>query len=206
MKKVNIYLIMAAAIGIAAASVGSSHTAIYAEHQSVAQMLEGPDLKNDKELKHHHGGMSKEQFEAYRLKRLQEMAVYFGISTEGKSADQLKKELLVAKEANKEKWEAFKAEHRAKRLEHLQKIAEKHGIETKGKTEDQLREELEKAHGDKEKHHWKERSEQREEPTPQPTAAPEKEVKPQPTAAPEKEAKPQPKAAPEKEAPKGKKS
>ncbi|MFF2890526.1 hypothetical protein [Paenibacillus sp. NPDC057967] len=195
MKKVNIYLIMAAAIGIAAASVGSSHTAIYADHQSVTQMLEGPVLQDEKDMKHHRGGMSKEQFEAYRLKKLQEMAVYFGISTDGKSADQLKKELLVAKEANKEKWEAFKAEHRAKRLEHLQKIAEKHGIETKGKTEDQLREELEKAHGDKEKHHWKERSEERrEEPTPQPTAAPEKEATPLPTA------------APEKTAPKGKKS
>ncbi|RJE87698.1 hypothetical protein D3P07_15430 [Paenibacillus sp. 1011MAR3C5] len=195
MKKVNIYLIMAAAIGIAAASVGSSHTAIYAEQQSVAQMLEGPILKDDREAKHHRGGMSKEQFEAYRLKKLQEMAVYFGITTEGKSADQLKKELLAAKEANKEKWEAFKAEHRAKRLEHLQKVAEKHGIETKGKTEDQLREELEKAHGDKEKHHWKERNEQRqEEPTPQPTIAPEKKATPQPTA------------TPEKAAPKGKKS
>ncbi|REK71524.1 hypothetical protein [Paenibacillus paeoniae] len=189
MRKINIYLIMAAAISIAAASVGTSQTAIYAEHQSVSEMLEGPVLQDDKNIRHHHGGMSKEQFEAYRLKKLQEMAVYFGISTEGKTADQLKKELLVAKEANKEKWEAFKAEHRAKRLEHLQKIADKHGIETKGKTEDQLREELEKAHNDKEKHHWKERNEQRqEEPTPQPTAAPEKKATPEPIATPKKAA------------------
>lgn len=174
MRKVNIYLVMVAAISIAAASVGTSQSSIYAERQSVSDLLAGPELQDDNEVRHRHDGMSNEQFEAYRLKKLQEMAVYFGISTEGKSADQLKKELIAAKEADKEKWEAFKAEHRAKRLEHLQKIAEKHGIDTKGKTEDQLRKELHKAHGDKEKHHWKERHEHHNENAPQQSSSPEK--------------------------------
>ncbi|WP_051250529.1 hypothetical protein [Paenibacillus harenae] len=98
---------------------------------------------------HHKGKMTRKDFEAYRLEKLKEIAAYFGISTEGKSAEQLKKEVDAAKTANKDKWEAFKAEHKAKRLEHLRKVAEEHGIDTEGKTADQLREELYKLHGGK---------------------------------------------------------
>lgn len=101
------------------------------------------------EHKHHKGQMTHKDFEAYRLNKLKEMATYFGISTDGKSAQQLKKEVEAAKIANKDKWEAFKAEHQAKRLEHLRKVAEEHGIKTEGKTSEQLREELYKLHGGK---------------------------------------------------------
>jgi len=100
----------------------------------------------------HKKRMSKEEFEAFRLRKLQEMAQYFGISTDGKSAAQLKQELESAKAANAEKWEAYKAEQKAKRLELLRKDAAEHGIDTKGKSAGQLHEELRKAHGGK-RHH-----------------------------------------------------
>lgn len=98
---------------------------------------------------HHKGKMTRKDFEAYRMERLKEIAAYFGIQTDGKTAEQLKKEVEAAKLANKDKWEAFKAEHKAKRLEHLRKIAEEHGIKTEGKTSKQLREELYRLHGGK---------------------------------------------------------
>ncbi|MBD2870947.1 hypothetical protein [Paenibacillus arenilitoris] len=100
---------------------------------------------------HHKGKMTRKDFEAYRLEKLKEIATYFGISTEGKTAEQLKKEVEAAKAANKDKWEAFKAQHQAKRLERLRKIADDHGIKTEGKTADQLRRELFELHGGKEK-------------------------------------------------------
>ncbi len=101
----------------------------------------------------HDGGMTREEFESFRLKKLQEIATYFGINTEGKTAAQLKEEVEAAKTANKEKWEAFKAEHKAERMEHLRRMAEKHGIKTEGKTFEQLREELHKLHQGGKKEH-----------------------------------------------------
>ncbi|MFD0960956.1 hypothetical protein [Paenibacillus chungangensis] len=92
-------------------------------------------------------GLTRAEFEAYRLQKLREAAAYFGIETEGKNAEQLKKELQAAKEANKEKWEAFKAENRAKHEEYLRKMAESQGIETEGKTAEQLKQELMERHG-----------------------------------------------------------
>lgn len=106
----------------------------------------------DKHNKHNKGKMTKEEFEAYRLRKLREMAEYFGISINGKSAEQLKQEVEAAKSANAEKWEAYKAEQKAERFERLRKEATEHGIETKGKTAGQLHEELKKIHGDK-RHH-----------------------------------------------------
>lgn len=154
---------MAAAAGVAAASIWQAQP-VMASQIAPAAGAEEPSVQQEGAGHgHHRPHMTKEDFEAYRLKKLQEMANYFGIPTEGKSAQQLKQELAAAKESNKEKWEAFKAEHRAKRLEHLQKLAEKHGIKTEGKTEEQLRDELMKAHGGKEKHHWKLREHGQEE-------------------------------------------
>lgn len=100
----------------------------------------------------HNGHKMEQNFEAYRLEKLKDMAKYFGIETEGKSVDQLRSEVSAAKEANKEKWEAYKAEHKAKRLQHLQKIAQEHGIKTKGKTAEQLIMELHKLHGENGEH------------------------------------------------------
>lgn len=115
-----------------------------------------PELKKDKDKRDHHGhhghhksGMTRPEFEAYRLQKLREAAAYFGIETEGKDAEQLKKELKVAKEANKEKWEAFIAEHKAKQEEYLRKMAESQGIETEGKTAEQLKQELMERHSTK---------------------------------------------------------
>ncbi|NIK78808.1 hypothetical protein FHS15_003954 [Paenibacillus castaneae] len=109
-----------------------------------------PKLSDEEsDHKQHKGKMTRKDFEAYRLERLKELAAYFGIKSEGKTAEQLKKEVEAAKVANKDKWEAFKAEHHAKRLEQLRKIADEHGIKTEGKTAEQLREELYKLHGGK---------------------------------------------------------
>ncbi|MGO4540157.1 hypothetical protein [Paenibacillus sp. 2TAB19] len=107
----------------------------------------------DAKQEHHHGHMTRKDFEAHRLERLKEMAQYFGIDTSGKTAQQLKQELEVAKTSNKDKWEAYKAEHKARRLEHLRDIAAKHGIKTDGKSEEQLREELYKLHGGRSRGH-----------------------------------------------------
>ncbi|WP_138755134.1 hypothetical protein [Paenibacillus sinopodophylli] len=107
------------------------------------------DSELDQEHKHGKGRMTRKQFEAYRLEKLKEIATYFGIQAEGKTAEQLKKEVEAAKLANKDKWEAFKAEHQAKRLEHLREVAKEHGIKTEGKTSEQLREELYQLHGGK---------------------------------------------------------
>ncbi|MFX3636122.1 MAG: hypothetical protein ACE3L7_12015 [Candidatus Pristimantibacillus sp.] len=91
--------------------------------------------------------MSGADFEKHRLEKLRYMAEYFGIKTEGKTADQLKTELQAAKQKDKAKWEAFKTEQQAKRLEHLRKIAAEQGIATEGKSAEQLRDELHKLHG-----------------------------------------------------------
>lgn len=111
------------------------------------------DSKQEHQHGHGHGHMMRKDFDAYRLERLKEMAQYFGIETSGKTAKQLKQELEAAKIANKDKWEAYKAEHKARRLEHLRQIAAKHGIKTDGKSEEQLREELYKLHGGEGKKH-----------------------------------------------------
>lgn len=83
-------------------------------------------------------------YEEHRLAKLRYMAEYFGIKTEGKSAEQLKTELQAMKTKEPAKWEAFKTEHQAKMLEHLRKKAAENGIATEGKTADQLRQELHK--------------------------------------------------------------
>ncbi|QNK59279.1 hypothetical protein [Paenibacillus sp. PAMC21692] len=143
--------------------------------------VEGPLLAQHAEGEdgHRHGEMSRKEFEAYRLEKLREMAAYFGLKTDGKSADQLKQELKEARKINPEKWEAFKAEHNAKRLERLQEIAKKQGIATEGKTAEQLHKELKNAHGGK----WPGRSKDtRKEPMPSATVAPA--PNPAPTTAP----------------------
>ncbi|MHA6480534.1 hypothetical protein ACX1C1_01135 [Paenibacillus sp. strain BS8-2] len=136
---------------------------------------EGPEHIQhvDGERGHHKGEMSRTEFEAYRLTKLREMAAYFGLQTEGKSADQLKQELKEARKTNPEKWEAFKAEHQAKRLERLQEIAKEHGIETEGKSVEQLHAELRKAGGDQWPGRGKDKGkDSRQEPTPSATVAP----------------------------------
>jgi len=120
-----------------------------AVQSNAEQTQELNKLEQNIQDKLHKGKMTKEDFEAYRLGKLKEMAVYFGIKAEGKSADQLKQELDAAKLANKEKWEVYKAEQKAKRLEHLRKHAAEHGIETDGKSASQLHEEIHKIHGEK---------------------------------------------------------
>ncbi|SFF28163.1 hypothetical protein SAMN05216378_5757 [Paenibacillus catalpae] len=94
----------------------------------------------------HHGGMYGKNNDERRLAKLRYMAEYFGIKTEGKSAEQLRTELEAAKQKDKAKWEAFKTEHKAKMLEHLRQKAKENGIATEGKTAEQLREELHKLH------------------------------------------------------------
>lgn len=110
-----------------------------------AQLEDAAQDKRVEEHGHHHGLHGKDR-EAHRLEKLRYMADYFGIKTEGKTAEQLKTELEAAKLKDKAKWEAFKAEHKAKLLEHLREKAKENGIATEGKTAEQLREELHKLH------------------------------------------------------------
>lgn len=95
-------------------------------------------------IHHHQKNMSKEQLQELKLKRLQKLAVYFDISTEGKTVDQLRSEIEVAKKKNPEKWEVFKQQFRAKKLERLRQFAKEKGITIDGKSEEQLRKELKK--------------------------------------------------------------
>ncbi|WP_127498678.1 hypothetical protein [Paenibacillus glycanilyticus] len=95
---------------------------------------------------HHHDGKFGKNSEEHRMEKLRYMADYFGIKTEGKTAEQLRTELEAAKQKDKAKWEAFKTEHKAKILEHLRQKAKENGIATEGKTAEQLREELHKLH------------------------------------------------------------
>jgi hypothetical protein len=93
------------------------------------------------EREHEHSKAGRDH-KAYRMKRLKEAADYFGISTEGKSAKQLHKEIKAAREADSAKWDRFKAEQKAKRLARLQEVAKGLGIETQGKNAQQLRKEI----------------------------------------------------------------
>lgn len=103
------------------------------------------DLKEKHHSIHHHQkNMSKEQLQELKLKRLQKLAVYFDISIEGKTVDQLRSEIEVAKKKNPEKWEVFKQQFRAKKLERLRQFAKEKGITIDGKSEEQLRKELKK--------------------------------------------------------------
>jgi len=77
-----------------------------------------------------------------RLKKLQRLAQYFEISTEGKSIDQLRTEIEQAKKAQPEKWEAFKQQFRAQKLEKIRDYAQSKGINVEGKTLEQLHDEL----------------------------------------------------------------
>ncbi|MDQ6422802.1 hypothetical protein RB620_25575 [Paenibacillus sp. LHD-117] len=156
---------------------GATMASVSAEGPLLSQKVEG-------EGGHHRGEMSRTEFEAYRLEKLREMAAYFGLETDGKSADQLKQELKEARKTNPERWEAFKAEHHAKRLERLQQIAKEQGIAIEGKSAEQLHKELKSAHGEQ----WPGRSKKdtRQEPAPPPTVAPAPSPAPSvaPTAAP----------------------
>ncbi|MFC4812930.1 hypothetical protein [Paenibacillus sp. GCM10023250] len=80
--------------------------------------------------------------EARKLEFMKDAAQYFGISTEGKSADQLKKEVKAAKDADPAKWDKFIAAKKAQRLTRLQDTAKRLGISTEGKTAKQLHDEI----------------------------------------------------------------
>lgn len=78
-------------------------------------------------------------------KRLKEAAEYFGIKTEGKTAEQLRDELRKVRREQPEKWAKFKAEHKAKRLAMLQAEAKRLGVATEGKDLRQLHKEVREA-------------------------------------------------------------
>ncbi|MFF2093707.1 hypothetical protein [Paenibacillus sp. NPDC058174] len=138
----TIALLLAAAPAYAAQPENPQSAEKGTDAQSRSSSHEGWKSGHDH---HHHGNPpSAAQIEEHRLAKLRYMAKYFGISTEGKTADQLKNELKAAKVKDKDKWEAFKAEHQAKRLEHLKRVAAEHGISTEGKSADQLLDELRK--------------------------------------------------------------
>ncbi|MCR8657096.1 hypothetical protein [Paenibacillus endoradicis] len=118
----------------------------YMESKSINTQLEDKQSSNDKEERHssHHKNMSKEELQAHKLKKMQMLANYFEIDTEGKSAKELRVAIEKAKIEQPEKWEMFKQQFRAKKLEEMREFAKSKGISIEGKTEQQLREELHK--------------------------------------------------------------
>ncbi|WP_308636222.1 hypothetical protein [Paenibacillus silvisoli] len=138
------------AIGTAAALLLSAVPAM-AEPSVSTPPSDQLEAQHEQERGHwgrdHHDGKNSEERKARKLKHLQEAAGYFGISTEGKSAEQLIKELKAAREADPAKWEKFKGEMKAKRLARLQEKASALGIKTEGKSAKQLREEICKKRG-----------------------------------------------------------
>ncbi|REE85323.1 hypothetical protein A8990_11252 [Paenibacillus taihuensis] len=134
-------------LGSAAALLLSAVPA-YADPVSTATPpSEQLEAQHEQERSHwrfsHHGkGDHGANHEARKLKHLNEAAAYFGIKTEGKSTEQIIKELKAAREADPAKWDKFKTEMKAKRLTHLQEVAKGLGIKTEGKTAHQLREEI----------------------------------------------------------------
>lgn len=116
--------------------------------RSSAVQEEQQEVQKDKQEKHTHSHahphkkLTSEEIQNMRLKKLQRLAAYFDISTEGKSLDQLKKEVDQAKKDQPEKWEAFKQEFRAKKLEKIRDYAKQKGIDVEGKTLEQLHDEL----------------------------------------------------------------
>lgn len=120
-----------------------------------AQVIPEADTKQNTEQRHedrgpegplgHGHGHGRHHDEQHQLKRLQYVARYFDIKTEGKDSKQLYEEIQVAKKANPQKWEAFKAEHKAKFEEHVKEAARYFGISTEGKSVEQLHKELKAA-------------------------------------------------------------
>lgn len=122
-----------------------------AEGQAVAitELDNKREELSEKRHSHHQKDITKEQWQAMRLKKIQKLATYFNISTDGKTSEQLRTEIEKAKKDNPEKWEAFKQQYRAKKLEKMRQFAEENGISIEGKTEQQILEELHKLKGNK---------------------------------------------------------
>ncbi|UVI31295.1 hypothetical protein [Paenibacillus spongiae] len=115
-----------------------------------------PPSGEPSQAEHHHmdrdkGKAGSEEHKARKLEHLKEAAKYFGISTEGKTAQQLHEELKAARTKDKAKWEQFKAEHKAMRMAKLQEKAKSLGISTEGKSMKQLCQEIHDARAGKSK-------------------------------------------------------
>jgi hypothetical protein len=136
------------ALGIAAVLLLSSAPS-WASAQAIPEADAGQSAEKRQEDKgpdgpfgHGHGRHHDEQ---HQLKRLQYVARYFDIKTEGKDSKQLYEEIQAAKKANPQKWEAFKAEHKARFEQRLKEAARYFGISTEGKSVEQLHKELKAA-------------------------------------------------------------
>lgn len=129
-------------LSVEASSV-DGHTAAITELDNKREEI--PEKRHSR----HQKDITKEQWQAMRLKKLQKLATYFNISTDGKTSEQIRLEIEKAKKDNPEKWEAFKQQYRAKKLEKLREYAEENGISIEGKTEQQILEELHKLKGSK---------------------------------------------------------
>jgi hypothetical protein len=136
------------ALGIAAMLLLSVSPS-WASAQAIPEADAGPNTEQRQESKgpegpfgHGHGRRHDEQ---HQLKRLQYVARYFDIKTDGKDSKQLYEEIQAAKKANPQKWEAFKTEHKAKFEERLKEAAKYFGIATEGKSVEQLHKELKAA-------------------------------------------------------------
>ncbi|MBD3921431.1 hypothetical protein H8B09_21860 [Paenibacillus sp. PR3] len=136
------------ALGIAAMLLLSTSPS-WASAQAIPEADAGPNTEQRQENKGPEGpfghGHVRHHDEQHQLKRLQYVARYFDIKTEGKDSKQLYEEIQAAKKANPQKWEAFKAEHKAKFEERLKEAAKYFGIATEGKSVEQLHKELKAA-------------------------------------------------------------
>jgi len=136
-------LIVPVAMGAASDLDEKRSSAVQEEQQKVQQKVQQEKQEKHKHSHAHpHKKLTSEEIQNMRLKKLQRLAAYFDISTEGKSLDQLKKEVDQAKKEQPDKWEAFKQEFRAKKLEKIRDYAKQKGIDVEGKTLEQLHDEL----------------------------------------------------------------
>ena len=99
--------------------------------------------KQHGDLRHPKGEPHHERYrEARKLEMLKDAAAYFGLRSEGKTAEQLRQEVRAAKEKHPEKWASFKAAQHEKQFLRLKEFAAKQGINVQGKSEEQLKNEL----------------------------------------------------------------
>lgn len=146
MKKIGLWLTSAMLAYSLYVPVAFGATAQLEEENSAAKQEQQADQEQHGKHKHSHAHpgkkMTSEEIQKMRMKKLQRLATYFEIDTEGKSLEQLKKEVDQAKRDQPEKWEAFKQEFRAKKLEKIREYAKQKGIDVEGKTMEQLHDEL----------------------------------------------------------------
>ena len=91
----------------------------YSDTSSIAAKSLPEKNEHHKDKKGYRGHITEEQLQKLKLEKAKQLATYFGIKTENKSFEQLKREIEQAKQQNPEKWETFKEQLRQQKLQRL---------------------------------------------------------------------------------------